>query len=342
MSFRSVQHLRAVALVSFFLFLPLSSCVALSGAEPGVHFDVPAVVVAETIDPDYVSQPTSGGKFVRIRFPASIFVSPQLNGGVEAYEIEIRSPQQSLRVVDFWPRNEMTSDVEGGIKVDTTSNKQMEAGMTASAAFEPLARASANGKYQQSAQVNEHYVRKPQMEALTSSGTTQRGFGCFFKFRSGPATQLEGAREIAILAEVPRSWRADTVLVSMRASSPAVSRTRQASASTMWMTVHLAGDEPAAAQAQRFLREEQTLRTMAESVESAIEKRAYPSMWHRVGAALDVVEPRIPNDYLSQVLYGPSGQYLEGGSHRLPIELRVAILDYWEERDQLQALAFGG
>ena len=315
-----------------------------SWAETNVHFDVPAVVVAEVIDPAFVTQPSSGGKFIRLRFPVSAFVAPELQGEVSEYVIEVGSPQASLRVVDFWPRNEMTSEIDGTIKVDESRNQTVEASLSASAGFEPFARGSANGKYQSKSDLQEHYTRKPQMEALTSSGTTQRGYGCFFKFRPGPASQLEGAREIAILAEVPQTWRADTALVRMRAVGRGsdFSRPKPLSHSTMWMTIHLAGDQTAAAQAQRFLRGEQALRSMAHSAEPVVAKRAYPSMWHRVGAALDVVEPRIPEDYLFQVLYGPSEQYLEGNAHRLPIELRVAILDYWEERKQLQSLAFGG
>lgn len=321
---------------------PPNTCYA--GELAVVGFDVPAVSVAEPVHPSYVQKPTSGGKLVRLRFPVSAFLSPEFTGTVDEYMVEVASPQQTFRVVDIWPRNEMVSNIDGTIAVDTTKRQQAEASFTATAAFEPIARGSANAKYQNESNVKERFARKPPMQALTSSGTTQRGYGCFFRFRPGPANQLEGAKDIAILAEVPLNWRADALLVSMRATGKpsGYSRSRQLGSARLWMTVHVAGDSPAAFQAQRFVREERALRSLALSARDEIKREALPTMWHKMGAALEIVEPRIPQDYLANVIFGPSGQYLEGNAHRLPIEVRVAILDYWEQRERLYALAYGG
>ena len=329
----------------FFVLIALSLTSSLRANNLAlVGFDVPAVVIAETISPQLVDQPSTGGKFVRIRLPVSAFVSSQFRGEVEEYLVEFESPQQTLRIVDLWPKNEMVSPYEGTIAVDSANQTKAEVSFNASASFEPIARGTAGAKYQRDSSIKERFVRKPPMQLLTSSGTVRRGFGCCFKFRAGLNGELEGARDVAILAEVPQNWRADAMLVSMQATGKVSNQfqSKQLGSAKLWMSIHQAGDPSAAAQAKRFVRFEQSLRALAQNEHKRVEQRAYPSVWHKVGAALDVVEPRIPDDYLSQVIFGPAEQYLEGSAHRLPMNLRVAILDYWQERKNLQALAYGG
>ena len=107
----------------------------------------------------------------------------------------------------------------------------------------------------------------------------------------------------------------------------------------MWMSIHQEGDVVAAARARRFVTQERSLRALAASRAEEIKDKSLPTVLHKIGAALEIVEPRIPSDYLVQVIYGPRNQYLEGGAHRLPIDLRIAILDYWDARESLLTLA---
>lgn len=309
-----------------------------------IGFDVPAVVVAETVDPALVDMPMVGGKFIRLRVPVSTFVSTEFRGQVREYVVEIESPQQTLRMVDYWPREEVYSDIEGTIAVERSRQKDGDLAFNVSAAVEPFGRGSATGNYHDKSSTQERYQRRPPMQILTSSGTIRRGYGVFFKFKPGPFPVAEGSRDISILAEVPASWRADMLLVTMRAvgrSGTSGSDTRSLGSSKLWMTAHQEGDSAAAARARRFVSQERSLRALAASSRERIEEKSLPTIWHKMGAALDVVEPKIPDDFLTQAIFAPRGHYFEGTSHRLPVDIRIAVLDFWQQRDALLDLARG-
>ncbi len=313
-----------------------------------VGFDAPAIVVAEPVNPAVVNTPLTGGKLVRVKLPVSTFLSPEFQGTVSEYVVEIECPQQTMRVVDLWPKTELYSDVQGTVSVDQTYHKDSHFAFNVSGGYEPFVRGNANGEFNEKIDSRQQYQRKPPMQVLTSSGTVRRGFGVFYKFRPGPVPQLEGEREVAILFEVPASWRADLMQISMYAvGQHSTSRLQTLGHSRLWMTVHQEGDQAAAAQAQRYVTQERSLRALAAASQKQIEEKSLPTIWHKVGAALDVVDPKIPTDFLAQVLFGasqPKGLQhprFDQATNRLPVDLRVAILDYWEQREAIMKLASG-
>ena len=95
----------------------------------------------------------------------------------------------------------------------------------------------------------------------------------------------------------------------------------------------------AAAQARRYIAQERSLRAFAAASQKQVNERSLPTVWHKFGAAMDIVEPRIPGDYLSRVIFGSTDRQFGNGTERLPVDLRVAVLDYWEQRDSLLALS---
>ncbi len=313
--------------------------------EPGeVSFDAPAVVIAEPINPDVVEQPTMGGDLVRLRIPVSTFQSPEFRGAVQEYIIEIDSPSQTLRVLDFWPKSELYSDIEGTVSVQRTQQSESNFNFNVSAAFEPIGRGAAQGEMHKQSSQQESFERKPPMQILSASGTIRRGYGVFFKFRPGPFPVLEGVRELAILAEVPPGWRADMLQIYMRAVGTTAHATRPQTLgeSRLWMTTHREGDRAAATAATRYVNQERALRSLAAAKQSQVASQALPTMWHKLGASLDIIDPKIPRDYLAQVVFGARNEYYDNPStNRLPVDLRVAILDYWDVRNALIAYTTG-
>ncbi len=320
-----------------------------SRASELVRLDVPAMVVAEPINPAVVESPTLGGKLFRLRIPVSTFIAPQFRGQVSEYCIEVTSPQQTMRVVDFWPKMELYSDVQGTVAIQSSYHKDSHFAFKVSGGYEPFIRGNAEGQLNEQRDVQQSYQKKPSLQVLTAAGTANRGYGVFYKFRPGPVSQLEGEREVAILVEVPQTWRADLLRVTMRAVGYDASGDRVLSLGecSLWSTVHQEGDQAAAALAHRYVTQERGLRALAASSQRAVEEKSLPTVWHRVGAALEVVEPRIPDDYLQSVLFAAPAQ----GWHRpqtarpldrLPVDLRIAILDYWDARDRLLRLAQQG
>ncbi len=323
--------------------------VSMATAEDAVvGFDAPAMAVAVPVNPEVVNAPLTGGKLVRVKIPVSTFLSPSFQGAVNEYVVAIHCPQQTMRVLDFWPKQELYSEVQGTVSVDNKYHKDSHFAFNVSGGYEPFVRGYAKGESNEKIDSHQQFHRKPPMQMLTSAGTVLRGYGVFFKFRPGPVPQLEGEREVAILFEVPMNWRADLMQVTMHAvGQNGSARSQVLGKSQLWMTVHQEGDQAAAAQAQRYVTQERTLRALAAASQKQIEEKSLPTLWHKVGAALEVVEPKIPSDYLTQVLFsssptlGSKHPYFDHATNRLPVNVRVAILDYWEQRDAVLKLASG-
>ncbi len=322
----------------------LASSASLQAQELAVAFDVPAIVVAQPVNPEIVQAPLMGGQLMRLRIPVSTVIAPGYQGSIAEYLIEFDSPGQTMRVVDFWPKNETYSELEGTIDIEASKQVDEHFSFGLAAAYPTIGSANAKGDYLNHTNVQERYQRRPPMQTLTSSGTIHQGFGVFFKFRPGPVDVLEGARDVALLVEVPAEWRADMLRVKMTAvevhNGSSYSNTRKVVASSqLWMTTHREGDGSAAAQALAYVHNERALRGLAASQQQQIAQRSTPTIFHKVGAALDVVETRIPQNYLASVIFGPASNQFNSGMQRLPVDLRVAILDYWQQRSQLLDLA---
>ena len=317
----------------------------LSARSPLVAFDVPAIVVAEPVNPVVVSAPTTGGELMRLRIPVSSLIAPEYSGSVTELLVELSSPSQTLRVVDFWPKNEIYSEYEGTVSVEASRQKDEHFSFNLAAAYPGIGQAAAGGDFRNKLNVQESYQRRPPIHTLTSSGTIRQGFGVFFKFRPGPLDCVEGSRDIAILVEAPRGWRADMLQVRMTATGVASSgaynnqQSRLVATDQLWIATHREGDGAAAAQALNYVRQERRLRGLAANQHKEVEKRSLPTFWHKMGVAMDVVDSRIPVDYLSAAIFGPAKQQFEQGTQRLPVDLRVAILDYWDQRAQLLSMA---
>jgi hypothetical protein len=150
---------------------------------------------------------------------------------------------------------------------------------------------------------------------------------------------------LALLVETPPGWRADLLKFSMRAvgvERSGQSKSVELGSLRVWTTIHREGDQVAAAQAARYVSQERALRASAAANEQRVQEKSLPTLWHRLGASLDVVEPKIPGDYLGQIIFSATNEFYDNAAtNRLPVDLRVAILDYWDARNSLMGLARG-
>ncbi len=80
-------------------------------------------------------------------------ISPDYRGNVDEVVVSIDSPSLALRVLDFWPKTEMYSQVQGTITVANEMQKNQNFTFNVSGGYEPFARGSANGDYRSQQQV---------------------------------------------------------------------------------------------------------------------------------------------------------------------------------------------
>jgi hypothetical protein len=108
------------------------------------------------------------------------------------------------------------------------------------------------------------------------------------------------------------------------------------------IALYAQGDAEAKAAAETLVRAEQDLLRTVTVQSDAIQKNAYPTLAHRVGALFDVVRPRIPENWPEHVIYGARPAQLKAISSQLPQEVQRAVWAYAIARRELHGLASTG
>ena len=137
---------------------------------------------------------------------------------------EVSSPGQRLRVRDFSPTTELTSDIAEPIRIVTTVDRQKSLGaslgstIVAPGPIDAKVTPSVNLGTAKHTGVREEQQKLPPKSPVIVSGTSNYGHGVFFKFRPSSQTTLEGVHELTCRFVVPKAWRGDWLLLACRAT----------------------------------------------------------------------------------------------------------------------------
>lgn len=324
-----------------------------AGAE-SVRFDAPRMVSADPLAWEQSGyQPSiAGTRLVSIRIRMSAQVPVRTHEQIDELLFQVRSASGLTRVLDHWPKTQASSQVQGSIDVSTTNYEQQHFSLRALAGSPGTA--AATGSLQRDAieTLERSYAEKPKLVTYLSSGTLNRGSGVFWQLRPSPEQSIEGDRDYWLLCEVSHDWKGDLFEVTAQASLKSASsrystshlgETGSSSCSTGMgryrIAVYLAGDGQAYEQAERFVEYEQRLYQVADRHHEQIRKTQTPTPLHRLAQSLDLSEPAIPTHWLDYVLYEPNLTYIDDKTAQLPVDVRVAVLDYIDNKQALIRLA---
>ncbi len=206
-------------LVVWGLGLPLLTSSA-EAALPAVQFDTPTLVACRDVTTPQFAAVHPGEKLVVVTLRISVLVARGSHEDVQEVLLQISHPDRRMRVVDFSPRTELTSDVVGNVRGSTNEqqSRSLHVELT-SGLLSAAANASAKLDAQQQATRQEIYERLPPKVPVVASGTMNQGCGVFFKLRPTSQSLLEGAHEFTIVAVVPGAWRGDWLQVDCLARS---------------------------------------------------------------------------------------------------------------------------
>lgn len=326
----------SVLVVSWILLSPSAT---LSAQEP-VRFDAPLVVSADPLPWEQSGyRPTiSGTRLVSIRVSMSAQVPVTTQGRIDELMFQVRSASQQMRVLDHWPRTETASPIAGTIDVSNTDYQQQHFSLRAVAGSPGIGAAQGLAQRDTQRTTARNYAEKPQLSTHLSSGTIDRGRGVFWQLRPSPEQTIEGDRDYWLLCEVSEQWRGDLLEVTATASANPEhndGNSRPLGNKRFMVAIYLAADEEAYQQAQRFVEYEQRLRQSAQRYQALISKRQAPTPLHRLAQSLDLTEPAIPKHWLDYVLYEPNLTYIDQKTAELPVDVRVAVLDYIDQKQVL-------
>lgn len=308
-----------------------------------VSFDTPLVVAAEAIElasaPYRVSVP--GNRLVSVQVRLSTHVPFALHGKVEELSVRIRSTSRAMRVVDHWPRTEAVSGVMGNIDVTSLDHTKQHFSLQALGGAPGVGSAAVVAGKDASQTTQRQFAEKPKLSTHIASGTMDRATGVYFQLRPSAEQTLEGERDFWMLCEVASDWKADLLDVTATASGVEGTRSRGVELGTKRFTIAIyqAANLKAYQQAQSFVQYEQKLRQSAIRFRETIERRNTPTPIHKLAQSLDWVEPKISPSWLEYVLYDPNVTYIDDKTAELPVDVRVAILDYIDHKQAMLQLA---
>lgn len=174
---------------------------------------------------------------------------------------------------------------------------------------------------------------------VVAQGTIDRGAG-------GSATlALAGAAQpkLWLTVQVPQAWRGDLLDVRVVTSAVVVDPLGRASRRTVDSTrlltaVYLAGDAAAAQAGYAFAESQRKLLVDAAHFSPRIDFVNSPTPVHLVGRSLGIYEQPVPETWLHDWIF--AGPYAKP-NNKLPVDLRVSMLDYQTARDALEPFRGG-
>jgi hypothetical protein len=307
-----------------------------------VVFDVNSFVPARSADSVGMMARMPQSRFVEVQLETSALFQPAWADLIQEITVRVVSRHDDVRVADYFPRTEMQSDIFGPMQVAVDAEHVREGGLQGAGGYPGIGSASGYAYQMESGQQSVHFARKPALELVTASGTLQRQRGVYFKQRHSTQTTLEGSRTFRMVFEVPDTWRADLLDVTMEAigyEHPKSRRSMVLSSQRFVVAAYQERDEVAARAAANYRKQHSNLLMTVDSHAWEIQHRSFPTPFHKLGAKLDIYEPELPSGWLEAILYQPGVPYPTYKLSVLPVDVRVAIMNYLDQKVRIESLS---
>ena len=317
----------------FVVFIVFAAASELMAASPSVRFDVAQTTHASDVSDAEFLAANPGAKLVHIRLPISSLVDLRDETSLVQYLYFISGPaSSSFQIVDYAPKTTLASDVAGPISVEQKSGDATNIGINAEVPHDAL-KANASATRNHSSSNSQRLQQLPPKYLLSASGTMHRGTAAYFKLRPSSQTTLEGDKVFEVTASVPYNWRAGLLHIHCVASNRTKSVTHDSDSvcgeNRFVVGVYMSGDEVAKQSVSELAAKQQQLQSLAAEHAEVIADRRFPTIGHKLGAALSVTKPKIPDQWLEQLLL--SNEFHDFERH-LPRTVRSAANQYREAR----------
>ena len=326
---RSAPHVFALTIFSL-----LASAVP-ADDHPIVQFDMPLTAAATVLDD-----------------PSLVTINLQLSSMIESIEtppishwmVRCNPRDEAIRVVDYAPRTATGSDLATPIQTKRTNEQSQSAGISIDGTYSNLARAHVGSDRGRKESESLTFDRIAPVQAVIASGTIQRGRGVYFKLRWTATQVLEGEKSFQLTMQVPPGWRGGLIDVSVVAISQSTSlapwdnTAKQIGGARFVVAAYRAGDIDAERLARSISAAELELRQLSKQPSRSRRPRSFPSMIHSFAAKLELDVDQSSDDWMQRLLLGKADPHLDKQIRRLPMPIRVAVLDYVDLRDEFKSL----
>lgn len=321
--------------------LLLSSTFSLPGlavAESRVQFDMPPVAAARSI------ATSDHDQHIQIELRLSSMLTKADVADVDQWLVRVEPRDQAMSIIDYTPRTETASEVEGPIQVRNTSEKAKAFGLSLDGAYGHLARIHSGFDQSRKNVDSVELDRVPPVHVVTAAGTINRGRGVYFKLRWTAQQVLEGEKKFEITYRVPVGWRSGLLDVSVIAQSQQrsfpgwESETRTVAAAQFVVAAYLQGDQVARQKAHDLFTAETELRILVQEIASRDPSNSFTTALRHVAMKLDLDADHHSKPWVDRLVADRADPHQDKQIRSLPMPLRVAALEYADARDELIAL----
>jgi hypothetical protein len=193
-------------------------------ADAYVEFDFAPYAECRDVTPAAQPMPPGSAHLIEVLLPISVRFHGLGLEDVDELHIEISGAMAGLRVHDFAPATQLTSDISQDIETTTTTKRARSLdGSLGGALPVPMGEVvahvtpSINAGISGSETATEKINRLPPKYASIVSGTSLEGRGVFFKLKRTSQTSLEGVHELQVTFVSPALLERPDVQVVCRA-----------------------------------------------------------------------------------------------------------------------------
>ncbi len=305
-----------------------------------IRFDLPPTVAAKPGPPGGHS-----GNIVHCQFRLSSLIASPDSPQIDQWLIVCGPRDPSLVIVDYRPKTNAQSEIEGPIEVKSTNESTSAMGVSLDGHYGTFVGGNLGADQGKKKTDSRQYSLAAPQRAVTASGTINRGRGVYFKLRRSARQVLEGEKTFQLSFRVPPSWRGSLIDVSIIAQSQRRSfagldkQIKTMGQSNFVVAAYRDGDQQAAQLSHQLAVAEQSLRNLAHQQATNDSVSSLSAMLRRVAIKLDLQSPDRDDRWVWRLLAGEADPYLDKQIRRLPMEIRLAVLDYCELRDAFERLA---
>ncbi len=299
-------------------------------AADAIRFDMPSTVAATPSE--------MNSDWVRCQLRLSSLVESPDMPRIDQWLVQCVPRGQMMQVVDYAPRTEVRSDIDGPIQYKITDEKNRSLGLNLSGGDGKIINGSMGADAGSKKCVSKQYNQIAAVHAVTASGTIDRGRGVYFKLRWTATQVLEGEKTFTLSLRVPPGWRGGLIDVAVTAQSVRKSfggldkHVKTVGSANFVVAAYRSGDSEAADLAYAFTTAEQRLRQISRHQNVRTKPTNLPSMLRHVAAKLDLDSLPPKNQWINRLVAGMADPYLDREISRLPIDLRIAAIEYHDSR----------
>lgn len=263
---------------------------------------------------------------------------------VDQWIVRCQPRAPAMRIVDYFPRTEAASDIDGSIQIKSSQESSQSVGVGIDGHYAKAISGNIGTEAGSKQTETKTFNRVAPMQAVTVSGTYDRGRGVYFKLRSTAKQILEGEKVFRLTMNVPQDWCGGIIDVSVTADSSQRtfagwdSRSKHSAATHFAVAAYRDGDREAAELAMQIADRERRLRRIHSQHAGSVPAPTLPSMLRHVAAKLDLDSPPQSSDWIERLIAGQIDPYIDSQISRLPMEVRVAVIEYHEARTKLTRL----